>query len=592
MTSAFDDVPPIRRDPREPDAVHEPEAPGPEDAPRFVAASAAQAPHEAGAEEREEREGAPGGAASGSDTTAWIGAAVVLASAAGIALLLACHFLLGWLWLAGALLAGSAAASGLLAVGPLRRRLRPLTARTLAAGLALAVSAAVALPPLAAARPEPLAQLAALSIAPLGERDQVISPSAPPEDADPAQVPVLVRRADGSGQLLQGEHVAPVPAERPDLLALSSDGSRLVRADASGIRTTSAGGAWRRWTAPVPGAPVAVAGDVLVARACSEGLCRLSGHDLSRPDAPELWSIIDGTAQSGADARGAAPTGVELELADAQPGIDAAARERGLLPAAALRFDPAQGWTQLEATTGFPQGEVLVPAVDADRCRLAVTAPEPPDPQRPGLGASAEPLVLTVCAGEDGALTATAFAQGARLWTSDPSPAGQWRIRMDHGRVIAAGTEEGAQAEGELVASSAQAAWGAPGGELFAQAEPMRVRIGIDGAVMLGANTAGQAVLYDTATGVDRGSLPLSGREAGVRGDLGAGSAVVIDPAPRERPLDPRGAERLRILDPAGHGVVLRAVVPEGSRALAVGRDAALVSGPDGAHLLRAPAAR
>lgn len=523
-----------------------------------------------------------------------IGASVVLTCAAGIMLIVAAHLLLGWLWILGGVIAGCAAACATLAVPSLRRH-RLLVQRVTALAVAVAVAATVIAPVWASARPSSLAQVAALRIAPITRGDTVISPSTPRADAPAADAPVLVRRVDGHGDLLWRDRVIRVDAQRGDLLALTADGTRLVHASDGQIRLRSAADGWRDESAPIRGTPIALAGNALVVRSCSDGMCRLDGYQADGPEVAQLWSVTDGPADAsagnGQKLRGPDPAGVDLDAVGAPTSLDAAARRTGILPAVPLRFDPAQGWIQLDPATGFPVGEVMIDAADADRCRI--TAAPPAAAGDTGAGPSAStgppPQVLTVCADADGSLTATAYAKGARLWTSDPSPAGEWSVLLDQGVVLATGTEHGTDVRGEIVASGRQAAWGPPGGELLAQAEPLRVRIGIDGDVMLGANTAGQAVLYGTAGGEDRGSAALSWRDAAVRGDLGPTSAVVLDPAPRTSALSPRGAWRVRVIDPAtGRAGAVVSVDDPDVRACAVGRVSALLTTADGAYLVRA----
>src|SRR5699024_1447705 len=113
-------------------------------------------------------------------------------------------------------------------------------------------------------------------------------------------------------------------------------------------------------------------------------------------------------------------------------------RTTGVLPTVPLSFDPAQGWVQLDPATGFPVGRIL--AGPEEECRLAATgaAAGGTDAREPA------PQVLTVCSAEDGAMTAAAYRDGTELWDSAPSPAGDWSVRLEGGRVLAAGTEEGA----------------------------------------------------------------------------------------------------------------------------------------------------
>lgn len=486
------------------------------------------------------------------DTATALGLAVVLLALAGISALLGAHFLLGALRLAAGLLAGAGAGVLLIALlgGRLRRRVRTL----LAAGLALVVALALSVPAVLAARPAPLDRAAAAEIAPLGEEDAISS-------APSGQGPVLVRRADGSAQLLDASTgVQDVGTAPGDVLALSADGTRLVQVsgETTRVRPLDAGGGdGGAGTVEVPGTPLALDGDLLVVRTCEDDVCRLRGIDLAAPT-EALWTVMDAEETRGPD-----PSGVEVPArAGSAPGLLDATEETGVLPAVPLRFDPVQGWLQIDPATGFPVGGILAPA-DAD-CRIAAT-PAPPDPQSVQ---EQGPLVLTVCTAEDGALTAAAHHDGSRLWESAPSPAGDWRVRLDAGRVLAAGTEAGTTTEGEILASEGGADWIAPGGDGLRQAEAFTARVGIDGTRMVLANEAGQLLAYDTANGANSWTLPLDDPDAEVRGSLAAGTAVVADEIERERPLDPRGAQRLRVIAAQDGEVTAELLLAEEIRAL------------------------
>ena len=516
------------------------------------------------------------------DRATMLGLAVVLLALAGICALLGEHFLLGALRLASGVLAGAGA--GVLLLALLGDRPRRRTRTLLAAGLALVVALALTVPAVLATRPAPPERAAAATLAPLQEGDAVRA-------APTGQGPVLIRRADGSAQLVSTETGAQdVEAAPDDVLALSADGTRLVQvgdeltrvhalgggSDAEGSETDEAGG----HTAPVevPGIPLALAGDVLVVRACEDGICRQSGIDLEHPEEPR-WTVSDAEETHGPD-----PAGTELPArAETPTGPLDAVAATGAVPTVPLRFDPGQGWLQVDPATGFPVGRVLAPA-DAD-CRIAAT-PAPPaaqDLQEQG------PLVLTVCTGEGGELTATAYEDGQVRWQSAPSPEGEWSVRLDGGRVLAVDTEEGADAEGEMLASEQQADWQAPGGEGLREAEAFTARLGLDGTTMVAANASGQLVAYDTVSGAHRWTLPLDAEGAEVRGSLGAGTAVVLDEVPREHPLDPRGARRLRVVDAADGTVTAQLVTTEritqlqplsGGRALVSTDEEALLLGP------------
>lgn len=484
----------------------------------------------------------------GPDAATALGAAVVLLALAGICALLGAHFVLGALRLAAGILAGAGLGAALLSLPGSRPR--PRARRVLAAVLAVLVALALTVPAVLATRVAPLADRAAASIDALAEGDLVHSVPVPGS-------PVLVRRAGGTAQLLDEVGARPVEATGHDVLALSADGARLVRATGA---TTEVLSLDRSLSAPdggfptvsFEGTPLALDGDRIVLRHCSEGLCRLSGYDLTAPDEP-LW-VVSGSAET----RGTDPAGTLVDARPAEPpGLLDAARATGVLPAIPLHFDPAQGWVQLDPTTGFPVGRIL--AGPEEECRIAA-AGEASTAQDP---LHTTPRVLTVCSGEDGALTATAFHDGEQLWESAPSPAGTWSVRLDQGRVLATGTEEGAEAPGEIVATERQADWTAPGGQGVRQVAAFSARIGIDGARMVVTNESGQLLAYDTADGTNTWTLALSSPDAAVRGSLDAGTAVVLDAVVREEPLEPRGTQRLRVIDATTGEVGVETLVAE-----------------------------
>src|SRR5699024_2178662 len=93
------------------------------------------------------------------------------------------------------------------------------------------------------------------------------------------------------------------------------------------------------------------------------------------PGVPLRLRPAQGWLGGGADdARGPDPAGAQLPAASATeqpPGLLEATQLTGLVPGVPLRFDPAQGWLQLDPATGFPPGEVL--AGPEQHCRIAVT---------------------------------------------------------------------------------------------------------------------------------------------------------------------------------------------------------------------------
>ena len=514
----------------------------------------------------------------GIDSSTALGLAVVLLALAGICALLGAHFLLGALRLAAGILAGLGFGAALLALlgALLSARLAPRPRILFAGGTALAVMLVLTVPAVLATRLDPLADQAAVSIDALAEGDTVHSLPA-------AGTPVLVRRADGSAQLLDDTGARHLEATPGDVLALSADGARLVPATGATTEVllldptaSTVDGGFPSQT--FDGTPLALTGDVLVQRHCEEGTCRLSGYDLTAPEEP-LWTILDAAETHGVD-----PAGTEVAARpDAPPGLLDAARITGTLPAVPLRFDPAQGWVQLDPASGFAVGRIL--AGPEEECRIAATGPSP-QPQDPLREA---PLVLTACSDEDGALTATAFRDGEVLWESAASPAGEWSVRLDQGRVLATGTEAGVETAGEIIASAQRAEWTAPGAEGVAQAEAFSARVGIDGGAMIIANASGQLVAYDTADGANTWTLPLTSPDAVVRGSLGVGTAVVLDPVVREHPLDPRGAQRLRVIEASTGEVTVERIGGQQVEALhPVGGGRALVT-VDGESLLLGP---
>ena len=507
------------------------------------------------------------------DATTLTGVAVVALALAGICALLGSHVLIGALRLTAGVLAGlGAGTAGLVLMGS---RGSPRRRRLLAGALAIALAAALTVPAALGSRPDPLQAQATASIAPLTEHDRVTSVPTP---AGPDS-PVLIRRADGSAQLLRGERVdqldpgdeidradeldpgGELDAGEEDVLALSADGTRLLRTveEATQVMSLEPGAPPTQETA-VPGVPYALAGDVLVVRACEDGVCRHHGHDLSRASAGEeepdpLW-----TTSGASETRGADPAGAELPAVpadpDQHPGPLEAVAATGMMPGVALRFDPGQGWVQLDPATGFPVGQVL--ARPEQTCRIAATNPAPAAPSLH----EPEPVVVTLCSEQDGAMTARAHQGGALLWQSQPSPAGQWSVRLEDGRVLATGTEAGADTAGEIVASGEQADWNAPGGPALAEATALTARLGIDGSRMVVTNTAGQLLAYDTADGANTWTQPLR-EPAGMRGALDDGTVVVAVPAERTEALHPRRAQDLRVIDAATGEVTHHSMVTE-----------------------------
>src|SRR5690625_1462872 len=322
---------------------------------------------------------------------------------------------IGALRLAAGVLAG--AGLGMLVLPIARRWLPRQRRRLLAAALALLVAAALTVPAAVDSRTPPLDDPAVAVLEPLDEHDHITSAPDPP---DPAASPVLIRRADGSAQLLRAGRLDPLEPADGDVLALSADGSRLLRIGEDSTRVLALPEdsapvpeavlpgqvlALPEDSAPVPeavlpGQVLALADDRAVARACEDETCRLSGYDLAaaaETEGPAAGTDADdedaegtdaddetaqgadagGEATEGADAeealpavwtvgdaaetRGPDPAGTQLPAASATeqpPGLLEATQLTGLVPGVPLRFDPAQGWLQLDPATEIGRAHV------------------------------------------------------------------------------------------------------------------------------------------------------------------------------------------------------------------------------------------
>ncbi|MFC0675634.1 outer membrane protein assembly factor BamB family protein [Brachybacterium hainanense] len=492
------------------------------------------------------------------DRTVLPALALAALALAGVGALLGEHLLLGPLRLLAGLLAALGLALLVLAL-PLPRR------RPLAALVAAAAALALTVPAVLAHRSVDLADAALASLPPLQGGDRVIV------GADEAS-PVLIDRASGEDTLLDpaSGRTAAVEAQGAEPL-LAADGSRLLlrRREATtvldsseALARTGGDGTTVAASAPsgsreLPGSPLALDGDLLVMQSTERPGCVIRGYDLAEQAAAPVWTVRDPGA--------------------ADCPVGAAPEDEGVLPRIAVRTDSRQGLVQIDPRTGFVLGGILSrPGTDCT-AQLS-TGP-----------ADAGQHVVLVCAARDGALTARALAAGNELWRTEPSPAGSWETRVEDGRVLARGTEQGTDVSGELVASEASSSWTAPGGDGGAGLRPARARIGMDGAQMILVDTAGQVSALDTATGRPRWTVPLSSPQAPVTGALAHGTAVLLDPAPRAHALAPRDASRLRILDPAGRQSVeltLEAAPAEirplpGGRALLTDDGALLLIGPE-----------
>src|SRR5699024_10351946 len=133
--------------------------------------------------------------------------------------------------------------------------------------------------------------------------------------------PVLVRRADGSAQLLGRGAPVDVDAAAEDVLALSADGTRLIRAADGRTVVSRVGDGALGEGVEVAGIPLALSEDLLVVRECEEDdaeASTLSGYDLAAGGQPQWTLTAPGTGQ----ARGIDPAGVEVAARpDAAPGL-------------------------------------------------------------------------------------------------------------------------------------------------------------------------------------------------------------------------------------------------------------------------------
>src|SRR5699024_8893951 len=237
--------------------------------------------------------------------------------------------------------------------------------------LALLVAAALTVPAVVDSRTPPLEDQAVAVLEPLDEHDHITSVPDPP---DPAASPVLIRRADGSAQLLRAGRLDPLEPADGDVLALSADGSRLLRIGEDSTRVL----ALPEDSAPVPeavlpGQVLALADDRAVARACEDETCRLSGYDLAaaaETEGPAAGTDAEGTDADDETAQGADAGGEATEGADAEEALPAvwtvgdAAETRGpdpagtQLPAASATEQPP-GLLEATQLTGLVPGVPL-----------------------------------------------------------------------------------------------------------------------------------------------------------------------------------------------------------------------------------------
>lgn len=471
--------------------------------------------------------------------------AVLCAALGGIGLLLSGLWLLGWLHILAWLLLGVALGSALLAgLAMVARRFRARWRMLLAGLTAGALAAAMTVPAVLDTRPQALADVALARTAPLIRDDQVVS-------VPVAGAPVLIRYGDGAGTLLSAQGAETIPAQKGTALGLSADGRWLVQAGPertvltglAGPASSQGGGE----AVSIPGTLLALTADTAITHHCEADTCRLSGFPLEGGEPAARWSVLDSADPVGQDGEGH-----EFDPTGSLPPLGRAFATTGLVPSAPVRFDPAQGWVWIDPATGVAVGRVL--ARPTETCHAVSTTAAARDAaplQAPN------PAAVLLCAEGNGVLTAHGIEGGAERWVSEGSPSGAWRAEVTQGAVLATGTETGTDVQGEMIASPAQSAWQAPGGDLLDAAVPMTARFGIDAAVILGVDADHRVVGYDSVTGQ---SLWSAGAEGEVRGALSPGSAVTVDQAPRRAPLDPTGATRLRIGDPA-RGLASRTVV-------------------------------
>src|SRR5699024_10950225 len=145
--------------------------------------------------------------------------------------------------LAAGVLAG--ADLGMLVLPIARSSLPRQRRRLLAAALALLVAAALTVPAAVDSPTPPLDAPAVAALQPLAEPALIPSVPHPP---DPPPSPVLTRRAGGSAQLLRAGRLDSLEPADGDVLALSADGSLLLRIGEDSTRVL----ALPEVSAPVP----------------------------------------------------------------------------------------------------------------------------------------------------------------------------------------------------------------------------------------------------------------------------------------------------------------------------------------------------
>ncbi len=451
--------------------------------------------------------------------------AVVLAAVGAACWIVGEHQLRAVLRLLGGALAGLALAPLVLAAAGRARR-----AMQVAGVLAVLAALALTVPAVLAHRVGTLDGIELEGLAPLGADDQVVSVAGTEEPSA-----ILVRRAGGASQLVtaDGASVADLATVPKDVVALSADGRYVTVAHDGSTRVAAATDPSAVRT--VEGTPVGLVGDVLVVRACADGRCDERGYDLGGTgslDEP-LWTVDVDVDAPVADPEGTALTigGPALSTADV-------GRETGVLPHAVVRRAAGQGWAWVDPATGHVDGRLI--AADGDACRVVAPA---------SLDDGALQPVVAVCAGTDGALTASASRDGEPVWTSAASAAGDWTVRVENGRVIADGTQAESGTVGEIVATEHSPVWIEPGGETVAEAGPYRAQVGVDGRDVVRVTAAGQVIAHDVVTGETVWAEPISEQGAALRGALAARTVVLLDAHARTDALDPSAATHLRVID-------------------------------------------
>lgn len=513
--------------------------------------------------------GAPPTEASRERRATLLWAALAAATFGATAWLLADHFLIGALLILACVLCGAAAASVLAAfVSATSQR-----AKTGPVALAVLVAVGLLIPQFLASRYEDLAT-AGVPLPEVPPPGTVALPHADPElvvlaypeggghavtipagddstpTAEKGQIssggsPTSTYRSlltdHGTGTTVlssaDGEFLLAVTGEETTVFRLT-DTTRNNGESSSGEREDT-----RDIRGPLPGTPIAVDRATIIMRSCSpDGACTLSGYPWEGTDNTPAWQIREPDH----------PWYAQADNTILDPSQSPSPATRPVLPGHAVLFDPSQGLIELDPATGFAVGQTL--STPDETCRAAVSSVASSAAAPYQAAPSDSDVVLTLCEGEDGAVTAAAWDRGHLIWQSDPSPAGQWTALADHGLLVAAGTESDTGADGELLAAGS-GPWSVPGAD--ADLSTVRARVAMDGRFMSVITVDGDLVLADTRTGVGRSLHDISGQ---VRGSWQHHDALVIlDDVERTHPLHPRdGAMRLRVIEMTSGDVTAR----------------------------------